>query len=87
MPGGREILRSIPDLKKRVLLITHDKQVIVRPKAPSEILLHNKEGEPTVMAWLSDEGKAAWDRGEDMDLNKGHFSALGDYRRLLKCEF
>ncbi len=56
---------------------------VVRPPAP-HMITSNETG---VAAWLSDAGKAAWDRGEDLDFNKGHFTGMGDLRRLAQAEF
>jgi hypothetical protein len=88
MPGGRKILKDlkIPFLS-RVILRTLDGQVIVRPKAPSKLTLVDADGKSRVLTVLTDEGRAAWDRGEDIDLHLGHILAMGDVSRLCQYEF
>ncbi len=67
----------------------------VRPPAPDTITLSwepRKEGDhpafmgTEVVRYLSDAGKAAWDREEELDSRKGHFLTRDDFACLVRAK-
>ena len=65
-------------------------QVITHPPAPDMIVLYSvprQEGDhpaysgKDIVVWLSGAGRAAWDRGEDLDPDKGHFMGMNGLAR------
>lgn len=68
----------------RIILRTIDGKVIVRPEAS----VHNNWVEYSDMTIvLTAAGIDAWNRGEDIDFDKGHISAALSNKIILNAEF
>ena len=68
---------------RRMILKTKDGQVIVRPQATDTYVRLSD----TLLAKLSDTGKDAWNAGEALSFEAGHFLALGDRKGIKKANF